>query len=43
MFVAPGQNRKHYDQRVLEALRRIWLILDFICGNQRQPAGVLPA
>jgi hypothetical protein len=31
---ASGQNRKHYDQRVLEALRRIWMILDFICGKR---------
>lgn len=31
---ARGQNRKHYDQRVLEVLRRIWLILDFICGKR---------
>jgi len=31
---APGQNRKHYDQRVLEGLRRIWVILDFICGKR---------
>ena len=29
-----GQNRKHYDQKVLEALRRIWMILDFICGKR---------
>jgi hypothetical protein len=29
-----GQNRKHYDQKVLEALRGIWMILDFICGKR---------
>jgi hypothetical protein len=27
-------SRKHYDQRVLVALRQIWLILDFICGKR---------
>ena len=27
-------SQKHYDQRVLEVLRRIWLILDFICGKR---------
>jgi Integrase core domain len=27
-------NRKQYDERVLVALRRIWLILDFICGKR---------
>jgi len=27
-------SRKHYDQNVLEALRRIWMILDFICGKR---------
>jgi hypothetical protein len=27
-------SRRHYDQKVLEALRRIWMILDFICGKR---------
>jgi len=27
-------SRQHYDQKVLEALRRIWMILDFICGKR---------
>jgi len=27
-------SRKHYDQKVLEGLRRIWMILDFICGKR---------
>lgn len=31
---ASGQNRRHYDQKVLEGLRRIWMILDFICGKR---------
>jgi integrase-like protein len=25
---------QHYDQKVLEGLRRIWMILDFICGKR---------
>src|SRR2546426_12764366 len=29
----PGSG-KQYDERVLESLRRIWLILDFICGKR---------
>jgi len=29
----PGSCRR-YDERVLVALRRIWLILDFICGKR---------
>lgn len=28
------KSRKRYDERVLTALRRIWLILDFICGKR---------
>jgi hypothetical protein len=28
-----GSCRQH-DERVLEALRRIWVILDFICGKR---------
>jgi hypothetical protein len=27
-------SRKHYDEKVLEALRRVWMILDFICGKR---------
>ena len=27
-------SRRHYDQKVLEALLRIWMILDFICGKR---------
>src|SRR5215831_20148836 len=29
-----SRNSKQYDERVLVALRRIWLILDFICGKR---------
>jgi hypothetical protein len=29
-----AKSRQHYDQKVLEALRRIWMILDFICGKR---------
>ncbi len=29
-----AMSRRHYDQKVLEALRRIWMILDFICGKR---------
>ncbi len=29
-----AMSRQHYDQKVLEALRRIWMILDFICGKR---------
>lgn len=28
------KSRKRYDERVLTALRRIWVILDFICGKR---------
>jgi hypothetical protein len=27
-------SRRHYDHKVLEALGRIWMILDFICGKR---------
>jgi hypothetical protein len=27
-------SRQGYDQKVLEALRRVWMILDFICGKR---------
>src|SRR6266581_2729545 len=29
-----AMSRQHYDQKVLAALRRIWMILDFICGKR---------
>jgi hypothetical protein len=32
---------KQYDKRVLVALRRIWLILDFICGKRL--VAIIPA
>ena len=28
------KSRKQYDERVLTALRRIWIILDFMCGKR---------
>lgn len=33
-------SRQGYDQKVLEALRRIWMILDFICGKRL--AAIMP-
>lgn len=29
---------RFYDREVLEALKRIWMILDYICGKRLQPA-----